>query len=64
MRKITLVLAIFATVALVACGSGSASNKKTDSTSVSTDTTVKPTDSTAAVVDSTKGGSKTEQPIK
>lgn len=64
MKKITLIIAIFATVALVACGSGSATNQKTDSTSVSTDTTAKPTDSTAAVVDSTSGGAKTEQPIK
>ena len=64
MRKTTFILAIFATVALVACGSGSASTQKTDSTSVTTDTTAKPTDSTTAVVDSTKGGAKSEQPVK
>lgn len=64
MKKITLVLAIFATVALVACGSGSATTQKTDSASVSTDTTAKVTDSSAAAVDSTAGGSKIETTVK
>jgi ABC-type glycerol-3-phosphate transport system substrate-binding protein len=59
MKKITLVSAIFATVALVACGSGSATTQKTDSASVSTDTTAKATDST-----STNGGVKTEETVK
>jgi uncharacterized protein YcfL len=64
MKKITLLFAIFATVALVACGSGSTTTEKTDSASVSTDTTAKATDSTATVVDSTAGGTKTETSVK
>jgi hypothetical protein len=64
MKKITLLFAIFATVALVACGTGSTTNQKTDSTSVATDTTAKPADSTAAAVDSVAGGAKTETTVK
>ena len=49
MRKITFLLAAVVTMTMAACGSGSATNQKTDSTSVSTDTTVKATDSTVSV---------------
>lgn len=63
MKKYAFILAIFATFALMSCGSGSTTTEATDSTAVEVDTT-------ASVVDSTNveapagGGSATEQPIK
>lgn len=57
MKKYIIVLAVFAVTALTACGNGSTSNEKTDSTSVNADSTsVKSTDSTEVVTptDSTK----------
>jgi hypothetical protein len=47
MKKITLFFAIFATVAMVACGSGSTATETKDSTATTVDTTAAP------VVDST-----------
>ena len=64
MKKYTLLFAVVATLALTACGSGSASKETKDSTAVTTDTTAKATDSTAASVDSTTGGAKVEAPAK
>jgi hypothetical protein len=46
------VIAIFAIVALAACG-GASTEVKTDSTKVVTDTTIKAVDTTATVVDTT-----------
>ena len=46
------VLAIFAIVALAACG-GASTEATTDSTTVSTDSTVQAADTTATVVDTT-----------
>lgn len=46
------VIAIFAIVALAACG-GASTEAKTDSTTVSTDSTAKAADTTATVVDTT-----------
>jgi hypothetical protein len=46
------VIAIFAIVALAACG-GASTAPTTDSATVSTDTTVKAVDTTATVVDTT-----------
>lgn len=46
------VFAIFAIVALAACG-GASTEVKTDSATVSTDTTVQVVDTTATVVDTT-----------
>ena len=46
------VIAIFAIVALAACG-GASTEATTDSTTVSTDSTAKAADTTATVVDTT-----------
>jgi len=46
------VIAIFAIVALAACGGASTEVKK-DSATISNDTTVKPVDTTAKVADTT-----------
>ena len=46
------VIAIFAIVALAACG-GASTEATTDSTTVSTDSTVQAADTTATVVDTT-----------
>jgi ABC-type enterochelin transport system substrate-binding protein len=63
MKKYTFILAIFATVALTACGSGSTTTETTDSTAVSVDTTAAVVDS--ASVETQTGGSATEaQPVK
>jgi len=64
MKKVTFILALGVVLTLAACGSGSTSTQKTDSTAVSTDTTAKATDSTATAVDSTKGGAKAEEAVK
>jgi uncharacterized protein YcfL len=64
MKKYTLLFAVVATLALTACGSGSASKETKDSTAVATDTTAKTTDSTATAVDSTASGAKVEKSVK
>lgn len=48
MKKYTFILAIGATLALTACGSGSTTNEATDSTATQVEV-----DTTAAVVDTT-----------
>ena len=56
-------MALFATIALTACGSGSATTETSDSTAVVVDTTAVVADSTS--VDSTSGGSAMQgQPVK
>jgi len=51
MKKLFLILAIGAMVALTACGSGSTTNETNDSTAVTTDTVQ--VDTTNAVADTT-----------
>ena len=63
MKKYTFIMALFATIALTACGSGSATTETSDSTEVVVDTTAVVADSTS--VDSTSGGSAMQgQPVK
>ena len=64
MKKYTFIMALFATIALTACGSGSATTETKDSAATKVDTTLTATDSTATTVDSTAGGAKTEAPVK
>ena len=64
MKKYTLLFAVIATLALAACGSGSAAKETKDSTAVAADSSAKPADSTATAVDSTAGGTKTETTVK
>jgi hypothetical protein len=50
MKKYAFVFALFAVTALTACGTGSTTNEKTDSTSVNSDSVaVSATDSTGVV---------------
>jgi ABC-type enterochelin transport system substrate-binding protein len=60
MKKYTLFLAVAAVLALTACGSGSTTNEKKDSTTTSVDTSK----AVKTSVDSTAAGSKTEEPAK
>jgi hypothetical protein len=54
MKKLTFILALGATIALTACGSGSATNEATDSTGAKVDTSaVTAADSTTAIADTT-----------
>jgi hypothetical protein len=46
MKKVTFILALGVVLTLVACGSGSTANQKTDSTMVKADTTATVADST------------------
>lgn len=63
MKKYTFILALSATIALTACGSGSTTTETSDSTAVVVDTTAVVADSTN--VDSTAGGSAVQtEPVK
>ena len=63
MKKYFLLLISVATLAMVSCGSGSATTETTDSTAVVVDTTSSVVDSTNVEVPA-GGGSATEQPVK
>ena len=64
MKKYTLLFAVIATLALAACGSGSAAKETKDSAAATVDTAAKATDSTAVAVDSAAGGAKKDEPAK
>ena len=64
MKKYTLLFAVVATLALAACGSGSATTETKDSAAATVDTAAKATDSVAVAADSTVGGAKTTEPAK
>lgn len=60
MKKYTFVFALFAIMALTACGNGSTTTEQTDSTAVNVDSSaVSATDSTVAVT--TTDSSKVEE---
>lgn len=64
MKKYTFILAIFATIALTACGSGSTTTETTDSTAVSVDTTAAVVDSTNVDTQTGGGSASDSQPVK
>lgn len=64
MKKYVLTIAVGFALTLAACGSGSTTEEKNDSTSAVADTTVKAQDSVVAPVDSVAGGAKVEAPVK
>ena len=65
MKKYTFLFAVAATLALAACGSGSATNESTDSVAAQVDTNaVSATDSNVAHIDTAAGGAKVEAPVK
>lgn len=62
MKKYAFIMAIFATFALMSCGSGSTTTEATDSTAVEVDTTASVVDSTS--VATSTDSSAVEQQVK